>query len=135
MIETWSSWNYEGWTDWNYVHGIQFSFGKHVGADNIAAHRLLNAVYTQTLTGITSLFTIANNGAETLKSDPIGIIKFIAVAAIIDNLPEYEISEEYKEHISFLFANSTIWYINKGTTQPVRDKLALASAANAAKLN
>eukprot|EP00536_Pseudo-nitzschia_multiseries_P016154 jgi/Psemu1/45106/gm1.45106_g len=132
-----TDWNYDNWSDWNYVEAIQFSFGKPVGAGkNNVARNLLNAAYSQKLTNINSILTIDNHGAETLKPDAISQIKSLVTPAIIENLPQSEVSPKCKKHIRMLLEHSTIWYLGKDTTRrPVHDYHALAPAANAAKLN
>eukprot|EP00536_Pseudo-nitzschia_multiseries_P017653 jgi/Psemu1/51919/gm1.51919_g len=73
---------------WNEVRGIHFSFGPNFTAGNRQGD--LNAVFSQILPNISSLFLVDDDGVETLCPDPIPVLKSLIVAAIMDALPPSE---------------------------------------------
>eukprot|EP00536_Pseudo-nitzschia_multiseries_P017589 jgi/Psemu1/51570/gm1.51570_g len=60
---------------WNEVRGIQFSFGPNFTAGNRQSD--LNAVFSRILPNIASLFLVDDDGVETLRPDPIPVLKSI----------------------------------------------------------
>eukprot|EP00536_Pseudo-nitzschia_multiseries_P009663 jgi/Psemu1/23920/gm1.23920_g len=73
---------------WNEVQGIQFSFGPNSTAGNRQGD--LNAVFFRILPNISSLFIVDDDSVETLRPDPIPVLKSLIVAAIVDELPPSE---------------------------------------------
>eukprot|EP00536_Pseudo-nitzschia_multiseries_P016444 jgi/Psemu1/46248/gm1.46248_g len=116
---------------WNEVRGIHFSFGHHFGCGN--KQWKLNAAFAQTLPNIASLFIVDEDGVETLRPDPIPVLKSLIVAAIADELPASEVFKAHKQRIALLLSNSAIFCRKKdhGRFQ-VRDKHGLDNAARRA---
>eukprot|EP00536_Pseudo-nitzschia_multiseries_P011650 jgi/Psemu1/29565/gm1.29565_g len=73
---------------WNEVQGIHFSLGPNFTANNRQSD--LNAVFSRILPNIASLFLVDGDGVETLRPDPIPVLKSLVVAAIMDALPPSE---------------------------------------------
>eukprot|EP00536_Pseudo-nitzschia_multiseries_P007311 jgi/Psemu1/17646/gm1.17646_g len=80
---------------WNEVRGIHFSFGHHFGCSN--KQWQLNTAFAQTLPNIASLFIVDKDGVETLRPDPIPVLKSLIVAAIVDALPASEVFKAHKQ--------------------------------------
>eukprot|EP00536_Pseudo-nitzschia_multiseries_P005283 jgi/Psemu1/12160/gm1.12160_g len=118
---------------WNEVRGIHFSFGPNFTAGNRQGD--LNAVFSWILPNISSLLIVDDDGVETLRPDPIPVLKSLIVAAIMDALPPSEVSKAHKRHISSLIAKTTIFWHSKAIAGRirVRDKQALDIAAEHAK--
>eukprot|EP00536_Pseudo-nitzschia_multiseries_P014220 jgi/Psemu1/37916/gm1.37916_g len=110
---------------WNEVREIHFSFGPNFTAGNRQSD--LNALFSRILPNISSLFIIDDDGVETLRPDPIPVLKSLIVAAIMDELPLSEVSKAHKRHISSLIAKTTIFWHSKaiGGRIRVRDKQVL----------
>eukprot|EP00536_Pseudo-nitzschia_multiseries_P014926 jgi/Psemu1/40652/gm1.40652_g len=100
---------------WNKVRGIHFSFGHHFGCSN--KQWKLNAAFAQTLPNIASLFIVDEDGVETLRPDPIPLLKSLIVAAIVDELPASEVFKAHKQHIALLLSNSAIFCHKKDHTR------------------
>eukprot|EP00536_Pseudo-nitzschia_multiseries_P011027 jgi/Psemu1/27643/gm1.27643_g len=119
---------------WNEVQGIHFSFGPNFTAGNRQGN--LNAVFSRILPNISSLFIVGDDdGVETLRPDPIPVLKSLIVAAIMDELPPLEVCKVHKRHISSLIAKTTIFWHSKafGGRIRVRDKQVFDTAAKHAK--
>eukprot|EP00536_Pseudo-nitzschia_multiseries_P015025 jgi/Psemu1/40991/gm1.40991_g len=118
---------------WNEVRGIHFSFGPNFTANNRQSD--LNAVFSRILPNIASLFLVDDDGVETLRPDPIPVLKSLIVAAIMDELPPSEVSKAHKRHISSLIANTTLFWHSKaiGGRIRVRDNQVLDIAAQRAQ--
>eukprot|EP00536_Pseudo-nitzschia_multiseries_P017518 jgi/Psemu1/51205/gm1.51205_g len=116
---------------WNEVHGIHFSFGYHFRWGN--KQWKLNAAFAQTLPNIASLFIVDEHGVETLRPDPIPVLKSLIVAAIVDELPASQVFKAHKQRIALLLSNSAIFChkIDHGRFR-VRDKHGLDNAARRA---
>eukprot|EP00536_Pseudo-nitzschia_multiseries_P015394 jgi/Psemu1/42382/gm1.42382_g len=87
---------------WNEVRGIHFSYGPNFTAGNRQGD--LNTVFSRIFPNISSLFLVDDDGVETLRPDPIPVLKSLIVAAIMDALPPSEVSKAHKRHISSLIA-------------------------------
>eukprot|EP00536_Pseudo-nitzschia_multiseries_P018966 jgi/Psemu1/58270/gm1.58270_g len=104
-------------TDWNYVNAIQFSF---IDADEIATQNYLNATYAKKLTDITSLISY-KYGIATLRPGAIPNIKSLVAESITKDLPESEVSAQYKEHIRLLLDKTNIWYVDNRGMRHIND--------------
>eukprot|EP00536_Pseudo-nitzschia_multiseries_P016745 jgi/Psemu1/47585/gm1.47585_g len=95
----------------------------------------LNTLFSWILPNVSSLFIVDDDGVETLRPDPIPVLKSLIVAAIMDELPPSEVSKAHKCHISSLIAKTTIFWHSKaiGGRIRVRDKQVLDIAAKHAK--
>eukprot|EP00536_Pseudo-nitzschia_multiseries_P007148 jgi/Psemu1/17162/gm1.17162_g len=84
---------------------------------------------------LSHLFIIDDDGVETLRPDPIPVLKSLIVAAIMDDLPPSEVSKAHKRHISSLIAKTIIFWHSKaiGGRIWVRDNQVLDIAAKHAK--
>eukprot|EP00536_Pseudo-nitzschia_multiseries_P014100 jgi/Psemu1/37538/gm1.37538_g len=58
---------------WNEARGIHFSIGPNFTAGNRQSD--LNAVFSRILPNIASLFLVDDDGVETLRPDPIPVLK------------------------------------------------------------
>eukprot|EP00536_Pseudo-nitzschia_multiseries_P018544 jgi/Psemu1/56148/gm1.56148_g len=113
---------------WNEVRGIHFSFGHHFGCGN--KQWQLNTAFAQTLPNIASLFIVDDDGVETLRPDPIPVLKSLIVAAIVDELPASEVFKAHKQRIALLISNSAIFcHVKDHARSRVRDKRGLDKAA------
>eukprot|EP00536_Pseudo-nitzschia_multiseries_P008953 jgi/Psemu1/21913/gm1.21913_g len=116
---------------WNEVRGIHFSFGHHFGCGN--KQWKLNTAFAQTLPNIASLFIVDEDGVETLRPDPIPVLKSLIVAAIVDELLASKVFKEHKKRIALLLSNSAIyWHMKDHGRLRVRDKRALDKSARRA---
>eukprot|EP00536_Pseudo-nitzschia_multiseries_P007450 jgi/Psemu1/17986/gm1.17986_g len=116
---------------WNDVRGIHFSFGHHFRCGN--KQWQLNAAFAQTLPNIASLFIVDEDGVETLRPDPIPVLKSLIVAAIVDELPASEGFKAHKQCIALLLSNSAIFCHKKDRGRfRVRDTRGLDKAARSA---
>eukprot|EP00536_Pseudo-nitzschia_multiseries_P016414 jgi/Psemu1/46103/gm1.46103_g len=113
---------------WNEVRGIHFSFGHHFGCDN--KQWQLNTAFAQILPNIASLFIVDDDGVDTLRPDPIPVLKSLIVAAIVDELPASEVFKAHKQRIALLISNSAIFcHVKDHARSRVRDKRGLDKAA------
>eukprot|EP00536_Pseudo-nitzschia_multiseries_P016563 jgi/Psemu1/46643/gm1.46643_g len=100
---------------WNEVRGIHFSFGPNFTAGNRQGD--LNAVFSRILPNISSLFIVDDEGVETLRTDPIPVLKSLI---------------KYLKHTNAISPpKTTIFWHSKaiGGRIRVRDKQALDIAA------
>eukprot|EP00536_Pseudo-nitzschia_multiseries_P001261 jgi/Psemu1/2866/gm1.2866_g len=116
---------------WKEVRGIHFSFGHHFGCGN--KQWQLNTAFAQTLPNIASLFIVDEDGVETLRPDPIPVLKSLIVTAIVDELPASQVFTAHKQRIALLISNSAIFcHVKDHARSRVRNKRGLDKAARRA---